>query len=168
MDKDEKAKKIQKPYAKTMGEDKERRERSDSFTCPCGKVLEYKCDIKLRNNSGRKYMARRIDCANCPLIDKCIARRKGKNPKRTLYIVEKKYKDNLSEKMRKKIDNPAYRELYSRRMQIVEPVYSNITYNKGMNMFTLRTEKKVGIQWKLYCMVHNIGKCIKPLGEKCG
>jgi len=45
-------------------------------------------------------------------------------------VVDKKYKDNLSEKMRKKIDNPAYRELYSRRMQIVESVYSNITYNK--------------------------------------
>jgi len=149
-------------------EDFKYNERSDSFTCPCGKVLEYKCDIELRNNSGRKYMARRTDCANCPLIDKCIARRSGKKSVRTLYIVEKKYKDNLSEKMRKKIDNPAYRELYSRRMQIVEPVYSNITYNKGMNRFTLRTERKVNIQWKLYCMVHNIGKCIKPLGEKCG
>jgi len=153
---------------KFKAEDFKYNEKSDSFTCPCGKVLVYKGDITLRNNSGRKYMARRIDCANCPLIDKCIARRNGKNPKRTLYIVEKKYKDNLSEKMRKKIDNPAYRELYSRRMQIVEPVYSNITYNKGMNRFTLRTERKVNIQWKLYCIVHNIGKCIKPLGEKCG
>jgi len=38
-------------------------------------------------------------------------------------------KENLSEMMRKKIDNPVYRELYARRMQIVEPVYSNITYN---------------------------------------
>jgi hypothetical protein len=149
-------------------EDFKYNEKSDSFTCPCGKTLVYKCNITLRNNSGRKYMAKRTDCANCPLIEKCIARRSDKKSARTLYIVEKKYKDNLSEKMRKKIDNPAYRELYSRRMQIVEPVYSNITYNKGMNRFTLRTERKVNIQWKLYCMVHNIGKCIKPLGEKCG
>jgi len=103
-------------------EDLKYNERSDSFTCPCGKVLEYKCDIKLRNNSGRKYMTRRTDYANCPLIDKCIARRSGKKSVITLYIAEKKYKDNLSEKMRKKIDNPAYRELYSRRMQIVEVI----------------------------------------------
>jgi hypothetical protein len=149
-------------------EDFKYNERNDCFTCPCGKTLVYKCNITLRNNSGRKYMAKRTDCANCPLIEKCIARRRDKKSARTLYIVKKKYKDNLSEKMRKKIDNPAYRELYSRRMQIVEPVYSNITYNKGMNRFTLRTERKVNIQWKLYCMVHNIGKCIKPLGEKCG
>jgi len=166
-------------YAEKKGEKVEKKERftaedfkyygkADSFTCPHGKVLEYKCDIKLRNNSGKKYMAKRTDCANCPLIEKCIARRKGKNPKRTLYIVDKKYKDNLSEKMKKKIDNPAYRELYSRRMQIVEPVFSDITYCKRMNRFTLRTERKVNIQWKLYCMVHNIGKCIKALWEKCG
>jgi len=70
--------------------------------------------------------------------------------------------------MRKKIDSPAYRELYSRRMQIIEPVYSDITYCKGMNRFTLRTERKVNIQWKMYCMVHNIGKCIRPLGMKYG
>ncbi|MDR2922130.1 MAG: transposase [Treponema sp.] len=70
--------------------------------------------------------------------------------------------------MKKKIDNPVYREIYSRRMQIIEPVYSDITYCKRMHRFTLRTKEKVGIQWKLYCIVHNIGKCIKALGERCG
>jgi len=143
-------------------------EKNDRYICPCGKALEYKCDITLRNNSGKKYGAKRIDCAKCPLIEKCIARRKGKNPARVLYIVDRKYEDNLSEKMRKKIDNPAYRELYSRRMQIIEPTFSDITYCKGMDRFTLRTERKVDIQWKLYCTVHNIGKCIRPLGEKYG
>ena len=68
--------------------------------------------------------------------------------------------------MRKKIDDPAYREIYSRRMQIIEPVFSDITYCKGMDRFTLRGEEKVGAQWKLYCIVHNIGKCMKPLAEK--
>jgi hypothetical protein len=29
-----------------------------------------------------------------------------------------------------------------------------------MNRFSLRTKIKVNIQWLLYCMVHNIGKCI--------
>jgi len=94
-------------------------------------------------------------------------KRLTKNAK-TWYIVDRKYEDNLSEKMRKKIDSPAYRELYSRRMQIIEPAFSDITYCKGMNRFTLRTEKKVDIQWKLYCTVHNIGKCIRPLGMKYG
>jgi len=146
-------------------------EKRDIYTCPNGKTLEYKCDITLRNNTGKQYRAKRVDCANCPLVEKCIKRRNVGNVKtsaRTMYIVDRKYKDNLSEKMREKIDNPAYRELYSRRMQIIEPVYSDITYCKGMNRFTLRTKKKVNIQWKLYCMVHNIGKCVKALSERHG
>jgi len=40
-----------------------------------------------------------------------------------------------------------------------EPVFANITYCKGITRFTLRGDKKVNIQWKLYCIVHNISKC---------
>jgi len=141
---------------------------NDCYICPNGKELKYKYDVTLRNNSGKQYRAKGGVCANCPLIDKCISRKnKGKkNPVRTLYIVDQKYKENLSEKMKEKIDNPAYRELYSRRMQIIEPTFSDITYCKGMNRYTLRGEKKVNIQWKLFTIVHNIGKCIRPLSEK--
>ena len=110
LDKSGEAKKIQEPFRKTMGDDRERRERG----------------------------------------------------------AEKKYKENLSEKMREKIDNQAYRELYSRRQQIIEPVFSDIEYCKGMDRFTMRGREKVDIQWKLYCIVHNIGKCTGPLGKKNG
>jgi len=136
--------------------------------CPAGKVLEYKCDVTLRNNSGKQYRAKSGDCANCPLIDKCIIKRGGKNTARTLYVIDKKYENNLSEKMREKIDDPAYRELYSRRMQIIEPVFSNITYCKGMDRFTLRTKEKVNTQWQLYCIVYNIRKCMNALAMKMG
>jgi hypothetical protein len=70
--------------------------------------------------------------------------------------------------MRDKIDNPAYREIYSRRMQIIEPVFANMTYCKGMDRFTLRTREKVNIQWLLFTIVHNLSKCVKPLGAIYG
>ena len=153
---------------------------TDSYMCPCGKNLEYKGKAELRNNMGKKYQAKSSDCIRCDLINQCIKPRKGKkelvaendkkekkrNHFRTLYIADLKYDENLSEKMRKKIDDPAYRELYSRRMQIIEPVFSNITYCKGMDRFTLRTQKKVNIQWLLFCIVHNMGKCMNKLRQK--
>ena len=37
------------------------------------------------------------------------------------------------------------------------PVFANIQ-NKGMRRFTLRGQKKVSAQWKLFTMVHNIEK----------
>jgi len=140
----------------------------DQYICPAGKVLVYKYNVTLRNNSGKQYRAKGGTCINCPLLKKCIKVKTWKDPVRTLYIIDKKYEKNLSAKMRDKIDNPAYRELYSRRMQIIEPVFSNITYCKGMNRFTLRSQKKVNIQWQLYCIVHNIWKCRGPIMKKYG
>jgi hypothetical protein len=52
---------------------------------------------------------------------------------------------------------------YGRRMQIIEPCFSAISYCKRMDRFSLRTKKKVSIQWLLYCMVHNLGKCISGI-----
>ena len=118
----------------------------------------YKGKIKLRNNEGKKYQASAVDCGQCPFADRCISKKKESLSKRskrarTIYIAEKKYEENLSEKMKEKIDDPAYRELYSRRQQIIEPVFSDITYCKGMNRFMLRGEEKVDAQWQLYCIV---------------
>ena len=149
-------------------EDFKYNEKENSYTCPAGNILTHQCHQKLRNNTGHKYLAKSGVCKNCRLLEKCVHVKGSKNPRRALYIADKRYEENLSEEMRKKIDEPAYRELYSRRQQIVEPVFSDITYCKGMNRFTLRTKRKVTTQWKLYCMVHNIGKCIKPLERKYG
>jgi hypothetical protein len=63
--------------------------------------------------------------------------------------------------MIEKIDTPHGRDMYSRRMGIVEPVFANIRYCKGLNRFTLRGKNKVNIQWLLYCCVHNIEKTLK-------
>ena len=141
---------------------------SDSYRCPAGNTLTHRCHQKLRNNSGHKYQAKSGTCKNCPLIEKCIKVKTGKNPVRTLYVADRKYGENLSEEMRRKIDDPVNRELYSRRQQIIEPVFSDIVHCKGMRRFTMRTKAKVTAQWQLYCIVHNIGKCVKPLGEKYG
>ena len=57
-----------------------------------------------------------------------------------------------------KIDTERGRRLYQRRLAIVEPVFANLRAHKLMNRFTLRGRTKVDVQWKLYCLVHNIGK----------
>ena len=131
-------------------------------------MLTHQSHQKLRNNTGHKYQAKRGTCTGCPYIENCIKVKTNKNPVRTLHVADQKYEENLSEKMKEKIDDPVNRELYSRGQQIIEPVFSDIVYCKGMDRFTLRTKKKVTIQWQLYCIVHNIGKCIRPLGEKYG
>jgi transposase len=139
--------------------------KENSYKCPNGKTLKYRGVTQLNSNRGNKYEASTKDCKICPLRDKCIKSKKGKY--RTLYIPIKEYEENLSEKMKKEIDKPGVRKIYGKRMQIIEPVFADMTYCKGMNRFTLRTKIKVNIQWLLYCIVHNLSKCRGLIGAKC-
>ena len=63
-----------------------------------------------------------------------------------------------SQRMREAIDSPNGRQLYSRRIATVEPVFANIHHHKRMSRFTLRGQAKVSTQWNLFCLVHNIEK----------
>jgi stalled ribosome alternative rescue factor ArfA len=136
----------------------------NAYECPNGKKLTFKRISALNSNRGNRYEARRKDCGVCPLREKCIRSKTGKN--RVLYIPIKEYAENLSEKMKDTIDNPAVRKIYGRRMQIIEPVFADMTYCKGLNRFTLRSKMKVNIQWLLYCIVHNLWKCAGVIGAE--
>ena len=63
--------------------------------------------------------------------------------------------------MKEKIDSESGRSIYGRRMWTIEPVFGNVTSNKGLNHLSLRGEEKCTAQWLLYCMVHNIEKLWK-------
>jgi len=60
--------------------------------------------------------------------------------------------------MKRAIDSEEGRARYGQRFATVEPVFGNIRHNKRLDRFTLRGRQKVDIQWKLYCLVHNIEK----------
>lgn len=62
--------------------------------------------------------------------------------------------------MKSKIDSPQGKEIYARRLGIVEPVFANICVHKHMNRFMMRTKLKVDVQWTRtrFAVVHNIGK----------
>jgi len=73
-------------------------------------------------------------------------------------LLNAKNQISYTDKMRIKIDSSIGRRQYSKRLGMIEPVFGNITVNKGMNKLTLRGQDKVNAQWKMYCLVHNIEK----------
>ncbi len=66
--------------------------------------------------------------------------------------------ETFTEKIKRKIDSSMGRFFYGLRLAIVEPVFGNITSAEGLRRFTLRGKRKVTAQWRLYCIVHNLGK----------
>ncbi len=105
------------------------------------------------------YTARAADCQGCALRSHCL-RSKDSTRGKQVTRFEQKARDpqDPSERMRRAIDSERGRQLYSRRIGTVEPVFGNIRHNKGLARLNLRGHEKVNAQWHLYCMVHNIEK----------
>jgi transposase len=132
-------------------------EARDEFICPGGKVLKvYLKKVKSYGVIYRRYAADKNDCQGCQLKPQCLINKKAK--RRFVSVPLGGTSDNLTKPMIEKIDSKRGREIYNRRIGIVEPVFANVRTQKRMDCFTLRGKIKVNIQWLLYCMVHNIEK----------
>lgn len=133
---------------------------SGKLVCPAGKPMWCKGKNVARNNGttvGDDYMGHIENCKNCSLRSKCL--RKEHTKARQVMKVHTKV--SYTSIMQMKMDTPYGRDLYSKRMGTVEPVFGHIRGVKKLDRFTLRGKKKVSNQWLLYCSVHNIGKLHK-------
>ncbi|MBN1303280.1 MAG: transposase [Anaerolineales bacterium] len=60
--------------------------------------------------------------------------------------------------MKAKIDTDQGKQIYARRPGVVEPVFVNICVHKRMHRYPLRAKLKVDVKWRLFALVHKIGK----------
>ena len=134
------------------------------YECPNGKNLGFKGkSIMPGGVEGSVYQASIKDCRICPLIKKCLRTKKeiSKIDKgRKLLISRSNETGSLCNMLRENMNNEEYQDQYAYRIQIIEPVFANITYSKRLNRFSLRGKSKVNGQWQLYCIMHNLGKCL--------
>ena len=135
--------------------------------CPAGQKLHSsgsRCQINGR--IAHKYMGSQAVCGACPQRAQCL-----RHPQRTLIrqvaIFEKGPGSGhvATELMKRAIDSAAGRAIYSQRIATVEPVFANIRHTKRLDRFTLRGKEKVGTQWRLYCLMHNIEKLARTRKE---
>jgi transposase len=141
-------------------------EQNGRCICPAGHKL-YNAGKNMLFNGYRvtRFKAPLTACRGCHLRQQCL-RHPDRTLQRQLTIIKhqegpapkrRSKRNGATERMRWKFDTPLGREIYSRRMGTVEPVFANLQ-NKGMRRFTLRGQHKVSAQWKLFTMVHNIEK----------
>lgn len=133
-------------------------DNTGKLICPAGAELYVK-NSNYTNDRGYKYIAYQAPktaCRDCKLRSKCL--RKPNTVARQVHVQKGSRPGSLMDGMKRKIDTPEGRRMYSKRLGIVEPVFGNIRSCKKMDKFTLRGQIKVNIQWLLYCLVHNIEK----------
>lgn len=134
-------------------------DRTGKLICPAGQGLYLNGrNIEIKGYLATGYRAPRSACRNCQLRAKCL--RNPKTMQRQVYLFRGHRPGSLTDAMKQKIDTPAGRKMYGKRLAIVEPVFGNIRAQKELDRFTLRSRGKVNIQWRLYCLVHNIEKIL--------
>jgi transposase len=134
-------------------------ETNQTCVCPAGHNL-YRSgrDMEMDGYQVARFKAAKRSCGPCPLRSQCL-----RHPERTKQRQVAFFKRSATaperpiEAMRRKFDSAAGRAVYGKRMPTIEPVFGNAR-NKRMDRFTLRGQRKVDAQWKLYMMVHNIEK----------
>lgn len=129
--------------------------------CPAGKAL-YQNGSNCRHNGylSTKFTGAQRDCVPCALRERCL-RTPEKTRVRQVSFFRGKAPDtpeSQTDRMKRAIDSEEGRRRYGRRFATVEPVFGNLRGNKRLDRFTLRGQKKVDGQWKLYCLIHNLEK----------
>jgi transposase len=139
----------------------------NTASCPAGQLMTSTGTIytTARGLNYQAYSAKAVDCNACALSAQClkgpIKPNDGRGRQVTRFEPKPKDPTNPSERMRRAIDSPRGRQLYSQRFGTVEPVFANIRHNKRLTRLNHRGRAKVNTQWNLYCMVHNIEKLSK-------
>jgi DDE family transposase/transposase-like protein DUF772 len=65
---------------------------------------------------------------------------------------------SAKEKMQAKVRTPEGQKLYAQRKTIVEPVFGQIKGARGFRRFSFRGLLKIGAEWSLMCLTHNLLK----------
>ncbi|MGB2740692.1 MAG: transposase [Cognaticolwellia sp.] len=132
---------------------------SNHCICPAGKTLwRQSKSIITRGKSYIRFTGYLKGCRVCPLQKQCMRKPPKSTGRQVQFLTNRVQNVSHSDRMKIKIDSSIGRRQYSKRLGAIEPVFGNITVNKGMNRFTLRGQDKVNTQWQMYCLVHNIEK----------
>lgn len=133
-------------------------------TCRCPAGNEMWLHSESQTTGGKfklSFEGKLTDCRHCPVKNDCMRNpasadtREGHGRQVSFTLDSGK---TATDWMKKRVDSPKGKLIYSHRMSVVEPVFGNIGTNKGLNRFSLRGKDKVQGQWQLYCLVHNIEK----------
>jgi transposase len=133
----------------------QRDEQHDCFICPLGQKLTFAYLQKVKGKKPlRLYRCRSFQ--DCPQRDRCTESRQGRSLTLNPF-------DHQFQAMRTKLDSPHGRRIYGRRKTMVEPVFGQIKTALGFCQCHLRGLLKVGGEFALICIAHNLRKIINKL-----
>ncbi len=107
-------------------------------------------------------------CRECPVKSQCLRKADQKSARSVAFFYKKvvhQKKPDVLQMMKDKIDSPAGKRVYSKRLAVAEPPFGHMQ-EMGLTELTLRGRPKVNGQWQFMCALHNIKKINRYGGDK--
>jgi hypothetical protein len=105
-----------------------------------------------RGNYFYKFYVDKGGCKGCNYSYKCIDIVK----KQKRFNVKKEVFDNLQELNALREKMKSQKDIYNKRIGIVEPVFGTITEHRKFRRFLVRGKEKVKTQWSMICSSFNL------------
>jgi transposase len=126
---------------------------SDSYRCPQGQTLTFRCQHRWKSRLVRAYAAE--DCRSCP-FQQSGACTKARARALAIHGFEPQLEAHAA-----KMRTDAAKEILRQRSAIVEPVFALFREQLGLLRFLLRGLENVKGEWWLTCSAHNLRKLWK-------
>lgn len=129
---------------------------TDTYRCPAGQtlILFSKCEETARTRAQSVYAA--LSCTDCKLRANCTKAAHGRRIKR--YP-----EDEQREALRLVMQHRLARRIFSQRKAIVEPVFSSLRAQQGLNRFRRRGLQAVKREFALHVMAYNLSRAVALL-----
>lgn len=126
--------------------------------CPGGQEMESRYIKQDRREKRYVFHPDKAECAGCSYYKKCQGHIKKLSRKK--FEVSCKILDNIKiiNEMKKKLQSAEGREIYNKRIGIVEHPFGEIKEHKKFQRFSYRGLKKVKVQWSMICTAYNLTK----------
>ena len=140
-------------------------EAQDEYTCGFNRKVSFRKESTSRSQRGYQSRIRVYeceDCEGCPHRQRCVKKPEIAGYKRRIYVNRRN--EELREVARTNLTGETGLALRSLRPIEVESVFGDIKSNYGVRRFLLRGLEKVGLEWGLCCIGHNMRKLAVSLG----
>ena len=126
---------------------------TDSYRCPQGQTLRRKGRYKGNERYAGYTLYATSACASCDHKAACTKSSQGRQLKRYAS-------DAGKDALRAKMQQPQARERYVKRQAMVEPVFSHLRYQQGLNRFRRKGLSGVRLEFSLHAMAYNLSRAV--------
>lgn len=125
-------------------------ESTNTYTCPTGQPLAYSRTIDSKTRKQHYKLYEGLSCNECAVKTDCTAGSKRQ--------IHQELRESLREAMRQRTSSKEGKQIYKKRLNMIEHVWGNIKFNCRITRFHLRGLQKVNAETQLLAIGHNLKK----------